>query len=168
MNLIKLKKLTLRDFGPFVGVHQIELPESGLCLVKGRVTETGDGSGAGKSFLLKAISHLFGGCLDPGTELQSWYSEEPPEAHAVIEVSNNDVNVKRRKGLSIFGDNYKEPVKGKSAEPELDRLFSMDEKSRALVNYRGQGQPGLFLSLSDEKKKAFLATLLGLEAYERV
>jgi DNA repair exonuclease SbcCD ATPase subunit len=168
MNLIKLKNLTLRDFGPFVGVHQIELPESGLCLVKGRVTETGDGSGAGKSFLLKAISHLFGGCLDPGTELQSWYSEEPPEAHAVIEVSNNDVNVKRRKGLSIFGDNYKEPVKGKSAEPELDRLFSMDEKSRALVTYRGQGQPGLFLSLSDEKKKAFLATLLGLEAYERV
>ena len=168
MNFIKLKKLTLTNFGPFEGVHEITLPESGLVLVKGLVTETGDGSGAGKSFLLKGISHLFGGCPDPGTELQSWFSEEPPEASAVIELPIGDVNVKRRKGLHISGGNYKETIKGRAAEPELDKLFAMDETCRALVTYRGQRQPGLFLSLNDEKKKTFLGTLLGLEAYEKV
>src|ERR1017187_9972324 len=167
MNLIKLKNLTLRDFGPFVGVHQIELPESGLVLIKGRV-DTGGASGAGKSFLLKAISHLFGGCPDSGTGLQSWFSEDPPEVEAVVETPAGEVTVKRRKGLHISGDAYKETIKGKSAEPELDKIFLMDEKSRALLTYRGQKTTGNFISLSDEKRKLFLATLLGLEAYERV
>jgi DNA repair exonuclease SbcCD ATPase subunit len=162
MNLIRLPKLRLVNFGPFVGTHEIQFQQSGLALVKGD-------SGAGKSFLLKAISHLFGGCLDPGTELQSWYTEEPPEVSSVVETGTKTIEVRRRKGLTVgYGNSNVEPFKGKAAEAELDKIFGMDEKSRALVTYRGQGQPGLFLSLSDEKKKNFLGTLLGLEAYERI
>ena len=168
MNLISLKKLTLNNFGPFVGTHVVEFPTSGLCLIKGRVIETGDGSGSGKSYLLKAISHLFGGCPDPATEIQSWFSEDPPEVSAIIKTPNGEITVKRRKGLVISGASYKEILKGKSAEPELDKIFGIDERSRAIITYRGQRQPGLFLSLNDEKKKSFLWGLLDLSPYEKV
>ena len=168
MNWITLKSLKLNDFGPFVGTHTIELPTSGLCLIKGRVLETGDGSGSGKSYLLKGVSHLFGGCPDAATDLQSWFSEEAPEAEAVIETSKGNTKVKRKKGLSISGDAFKDTIKGKAGESELDKIFGMDKESRAIVTYRGQRQPGLFLSLSDEKKKSFLGNLLGLDVYEKV
>jgi hypothetical protein len=160
---LKLKNLTIRDFGPFEGSHVIKFPESGLCLIKGKVIETGDGSGAGKSFLLKAIAHLFGGCKDSANDLQSLFTENTPEVTAELETSSGTVVVGRHKGLSVSSN---EKFKGKAASAELDRIFSMDEESRSIVTYRGQRQPGLFLSLSDEKKKSFLATLLGLTVYE--
>jgi DNA repair exonuclease SbcCD ATPase subunit len=118
--------------------------------------------------LLKGISHIFGGCKDPATELQSWFTEDPPSVSAVLETSKGDITVGRCKGLSISGDMYANIIKGKSAEPELDNLFGMDEESRAICTYRGQRKPGLFLSLSDEKKKTFLWNLLELGAYEKV
>jgi len=62
---------------------------------------------------------------------------------------------------------YKEPVRGKAAEAELDFLFGMDKESRAIITYRGQRKPGLFLSLNDEKKKSFLWNLLELGVYEK-
>jgi|WetSurMetagenome_2_1015567.scaffolds.fasta_scaffold22266_7 hypothetical protein len=160
---LKLKNLTIRDFGPFEGSHVIKFPESGLCLIKGKVVETGDGSGAGKSFLLKAIAHLFGGCKDSANDLQSWFTESAPEVTAEIETQQGVVVVGRHKGLSVASN---EKFKGKAASAELDKIFGMDEESRSIVTYRGQRQPGLFLSLSDEKKKSFLATLLGLTVYE--
>ena len=144
------------------------MPKSGFFLVRGKVTETGAGSGAGKSYLLKGISHIFGGCKDPSTEIQSWFTEEPPSATAVIETSKGDITVGRCKGLSISGDMYANVIKGKSAEPELNNIFGMDEDSRAICTYRGQRKPGLFLSLSDEKKKTFLWNLLELGVYEKV
>jgi len=75
MNLFKLKTLKLKNFGPFEGSHTLEFSDSGLDLIKGNVLETGGGSGAGKSYLLKAVSYLFGGCTDPSTEIQSWFTE---------------------------------------------------------------------------------------------
>lgn len=168
MNLQIIKKLTLRNFGPFEGSHVVELPTNGLVLVKGRVTETEDGSGSGKSYLLKGISYLFGGCPDPGTEIKCWYTDEPPEAEVELETSQGILTIKRKKGLSISGGPYKETVKGKAVEAELDKIFGMDENSRAISTYRGQRKPGLFLSQSDEKKKLFLSNLLGLDVYQKV
>jgi hypothetical protein len=168
VNWLHLKELTLKDFGPFEGTHKVQFPKAGFYLVRGKVSETGAGSGAGKSYLLKAISHLFGGCKDPATELQSWFTKEPPEASAIIETSKGDIVVKRRKGLSISGELYKEPIKGNAGEAELDQIFGMSEEARAICTYRGQRKPGLFLSLSDENKKTFLWNLLELGAYEKV
>ena len=164
---LKPKNLKLKNFGPFEAVD-IELPSEGLCLIKGLVEESSDGSGAGKSILLKGISYLFGGCRTPATELKSWYTEEAPEAEVTLETNRGSINIKRKKGLLISGDYYKENIKGKAAEAELNNVFSMDEDSRAIVTYRGQRQPGLFLSLSDEDKKSFLGNLLGLDAFEKV
>jgi hypothetical protein len=158
----------LKDFGPFEGTHTVTLPKAGFYLVRGKVVETGAGSGAGKSYLLKAISYIFGGCKDPATELQSWFTEEAPGATAILETSKGDITVKRQKGLSISGGAYKEPIKGKAGESELDNIFGMTEEARAICTYRGQRKPGLFLSLSDENKKTFLWNLLELGAYEKV
>ena len=168
MNLITLKQLSITNFGPFVGKHVVDLPTSGLTLIKGKVEETNDGSGAGKSFALNAVSYLFGGCPYPGTQLQSWFTEETPCAVATIETPQGEITIKRHDGLSITGSQYKQVLKGKAAEAELDRIFGMDEKSRGIVTYRGQRKPGLFLSMPDAEKKSFLGKLLGLEVYEKI
>jgi DNA repair exonuclease SbcCD ATPase subunit len=168
LNLLSINKLTIANFGPFEGTHVLELPKTGLVLIKGRVTETEDGSGSGKSYLLKALAYLFGGCADPGTAIQSWFTDAPPEAVVELETSSGLLKIGRKKGLSISGGNYKETIKGKAAESELTNIFGIDEDSRSIVTYRGQGKPGLFLSLSDEKKKIFLSNLLGLDIYQNL
>ena len=168
MNLTRLHSLVLQDFGPFVGRHEIQLPNSGLTLVHGKVSETGDSSGAGKTSFLNAISYLFGGCPFASTELQSWYTEEEPKAEAVLETENGEVKITRHKGLVIKSPKHPKGVRGKAAEPVLDEIFGMDEKTRAVCTYRGQKQPGVFLKMSDAQKKQFLTSLLDLDKYERV
>ena len=98
MSKIALKRITLNNFGPFVGKHEVDLPETGLVLIKATVKETGDGSGAGKSFFLKAISRLTGGCQDPNTSLQSWYTDEPPESSIVLQKEGQDITLAYKKG----------------------------------------------------------------------
>lgn len=168
MNWTTISSIAVKNFGPFEGEQRYDIPENGMVLVKGLVTETMDGSGSGKSLLLKAIAYLYGCCPDPATELQSWFSDESPEVTGTFETNNGQVIVKRKNGLTITGDQYKQPIKGKAAEAELDKIFGMDKESRGIVTYRGQRKPGLFLSLSDEKKKSFLGGLLGLETYETI
>lgn len=163
---VRLQQIELEDLGPFVGRHVLKLPETGLVLVKGLVTETGDGSGSGKSSLLNGIAHLFGGCPFPATELQSWYTEKSPRAKGVLATADGPVEVERYKGLAVRTGEKKH--RGRAAEAALDDVFGMDERLRALVTYRGQGQPGVFLAMSDPEKKEFLGRLLGLDAYERV
>jgi DNA repair exonuclease SbcCD ATPase subunit len=164
----KIRQLVLENFGPFVGRHEIQLPESGLTLVRGKVSETGDSSGAGKTSFLNAISYLFGGCPFASTELQSWYTEEEPRAEAVLEVDGGEVRIVRHKGLIIKSPKYPKGVRGKAAEAALDEMFGMDEKTRSICTYRGQKQPGVFLKMSDAQKKQFLSSLLDLDKYERV
>jgi DNA repair exonuclease SbcCD ATPase subunit len=165
---VELPAVKLTNYGPFVGKHEIDFPPKGFVLIKGLVTETGGGSGSGKSFFIKSIPFLFGGCPDSHNEIQSWYTEEPPEVEIPILVNGNIINIKRKKGLTVFGNNYQEPIKGGAAENELDKIFGLDKKSRAMVTYRGQKESGLFLSLADDKKKTFLSSLLGLSLYDNV
>jgi DNA repair exonuclease SbcCD ATPase subunit len=157
----RLKDLTLTNFGPFVGTHKVELPSNGLLLIKGP-------SGSGKSYLLNSITYVLGGCPFPSTELQSWYTDEIPSSIINLETQKGLVTLSRKKGLTIKGSYLKDIHKGKSAESELDLLFGMDSKVRAQITYRAQKEPGLFLSMSDIDKKAFLTKLLDLSKYEKV
>jgi DNA repair exonuclease SbcCD ATPase subunit len=164
----RIKTLTINNFGPFVGEHSVQFPTNGLVLIKGKVTENGDGSGAGKSYLLNSIPYILGGCPFSANELQSWYTDEPPSAEIVLETSKGDAILSRKKGLVLKADFLKDVYKGKAAEAELDTLLGMDAKTRAQVTYRPQRKPGLFLSMSDPDKKAFLSKLLELEKYEKL
>ena len=168
IKLTRLHSLVLENFGPFVVLHKIQFPSSGLTLVHGKVSETGDSSGAGKTSFLNAISFLFGGCPFAATELQSWYTEEEPKAEAVLGTEKGEVKVTRHKGLTIKSSKYPKGSRGKAAETVLDEVFGMDEKTRAICTYRGQKQPGVFLEMSDAQKKQFLTSLLDLDKYEKV
>jgi DNA repair exonuclease SbcCD ATPase subunit len=167
--MFRLTKLTVQDFGPFVNKHSVDLPENGLSLIRGKVLETGDGSGAGKSYLLNAISYVLGFCPFPGTELQSWYTDEPPQASLEILTDKGKLTLTRKKGLTLKSDFLPEKeYRGKAAEAQLDAVFGMDKKLREQATYRPQGAPGLFLEMDDAEKKSFLAKVLDLEKYELV
>jgi hypothetical protein len=161
----KILSIKLENFGPFLGIHEVQFPEAGMALLKGLVDETKDGSGAGKSYVLNAIAFIFGECPFPSTELQSWYTDEPPSVTIKLQTDQGIITLTRKKGLIISGSMYKEPFKGKAAEAELDCIFGMDSKARAVVTYRQQREPGLFLSLSDAQKKDFLTDLLDLNRF---
>lgn len=164
----RIKSLKIANFGPFMGEHVINLPENGLVLVRGKVVETGDSSGAGKSLLLNSIPYVLGGCQFSANQLQNWNTEDPPEVQLVLSTHKGDAFLTRKKGLSLKADFLKETYKGKAADPELDKIFDMDAKTRAQVTYRPQKKPGLFLSMEDKEKKSFLSKLLDLEKYEKV
>lgn len=167
MKWARLKEVYGERFRSFVEPFRIELPEAGLTLAKGLNRDTGDSSASGKSSLVLAIAHLFGGCPFPGTELTSWGAEETYLIGAVVSTPDGDYRVERSKGLSVRLPNG-ETIKGKAAEAELDKLFGLDAKLRALTTYRGQGQDGLFLGMSDPEKKEFLTRVLGLDRYEKI
>jgi DNA repair exonuclease SbcCD ATPase subunit len=168
VNWLNLKGLTFSNFGPFVGSYEVPLPETGLLLIRGKVSETGDGSGAGKSFLLNSIPYVYGGCPFASTELQSWYSEEAPSVKTTLETPKGLYSITRNKGLFISGGHLESQLKGKAAEAALDSIFDMDSKTRAQITYRPQRKPGLFLSMSDPEKKSFLSKLLDLDKYEKI
>ncbi len=164
-DLIRLHSLGLEDFGPWVGPHSVTLPETGLVLVHGHVAETSGGSGAGKSFLLNGIAHALGGCPFSSSDLQSWYTESPPEASVVLTRGNEQlVVVRTSKGLEIRGDGLGK--KGRVAQAHLDGWFGMDAATRSIATYRPQRRPGMFLDLNSGEKVEFLCKLLGLQQAE--
>jgi DNA repair exonuclease SbcCD ATPase subunit len=165
MKWVKLRAIYGERFRSFTEPFRVELPSSGLVLIKGTNLNTGDSSGSGKSSLVLAISHLLGGCPFPGTELQSWLSEDPFCIGVEIENQEGLWVVERSPGLKVVSPSGK-IAKGRAAELEIDTIFGMDAKMRALTTYRGQGQDGLFLSMPDSDKKEFLARALGLDKYE--
>jgi DNA repair exonuclease SbcCD ATPase subunit len=168
MKWIRPRSIELNNFGPFVGTHTIKLPDSGLILVRGRVAETGGGSGAGKSYLVNAPAFVTGGCPFAATELQSWYTEETPGVKLLMDASDGSMNLERHDGLVIKGGSAGKGVRGKTAETKLDEIFGMDKELRALATHRGQDEPALFLGMPDPKKKEVLTKLLGLNKYEKV
>lgn len=166
---IRLSRLYGSNFRSLEAPFSLELPESGSVLLRGLNKDTGDSSASGKSSLVLALSYLFGGCPFPGTELATWGSEEPMVVGASLVGPDGNHRVERGKaGLSVWGPNDEKPIKGKSAESALDRLFGMDSWLRAAATYRGQGQTSLFLGLTDQEKKDFLTRALGLDRYERI
>ena len=170
MRWARLKEVAGARFRSFHDPFKVTFPEAGLCLVSGKNRDTADSSASGKSSLVLAVSYLFGGCPYPGTELQNWEAEEPFVVTGVLETPEGDVVVERGPGGLVVRGAGQPPrgARGKAAEAALDRVFGLDKDLRALATYRGQGQDGLFLSLSDGDKKEYLAKVLGLGRYERV
>jgi DNA repair exonuclease SbcCD ATPase subunit len=165
IRLVRLYGENLRSFArPF----SVDFPESGLVLITGINKNTGDSSASGKSSLVLAAAYLFGGCPFPATDLQTWGVEEPMKVGGLVQTDAGIWKIERgTKGLVVTPPNGK-PIRGKSAEAELNTCFGMDSWLRAAATYRGQGQGSLFLNLSDQEKKEFLTRILGLDAYEKI
>lgn len=164
MSNITLNSIELEAFGPFAKKQQLVLPKGGIVLVRGHVAGSGEGSGAGKSYFLNSVPFVLGGCPFPATELQSWFTDKKPTARLGMETSEGFVNAHRSAGLTI--QTGTKSFKGGAAEVELDRVFGMDKKTRRMLTYRPQGEPGMFLSMSGPDKVAILSKLLKIEKVE--
>lgn len=166
MGQARLKSLTVKGFRSFAEESTIDFPDSGMILFKGKNLDTGGSSGSGKSSLLLAISYLFGFCRFPSTALQSWLTDEPLSVTGVLQVDAGELTVTRgsKLGVSLNGN----PIKGsaKQLEETITKHVGLVPELLAALTYRGQKQPGLFLSKTDSEKKEFLTVLLNLGRFE--
>ena len=164
--MIRPRQIYGSEFRKLVDPFKVDLPETGLVLVRGVNKDTGDSSDSGKSSLLQIIPYMVGGCPYPSTELVNWHTGKAPHVGVVLDTPRGEMTVERAKGLSVkLGG---ETWAGEAAKAELDRTFGMDVKLRALTTYRSQGAGGLFLGMPDADKKEFLTKVLGLDRYERL
>jgi DNA repair exonuclease SbcCD ATPase subunit len=166
MSAPRLKKLSGSNFGSFKGDFELELPATGLLLLTGENLHTKGSSGSGKSTLIHALNYGLGTCDVPLTELQNWDTNETPVISATYEVSGKEVVVTRGKKF-ILQENG-ELLRGSALqkEEELQKLFGMGPEMLQALTYRGQRQPGLFLSKDNSDKNEFLTKILRLFRFE--
>lgn len=163
----KLISLTVRGFRSFSEKTTVEFPSNGLVLFRGHNKDTGGSSGSGKSSLLLAIAHLFGFCPYPSTALQSWQSEEPMEVRGMVQLSGGELmEIVRGKSLALYVNGLKQEGSARQLEAFLTLKLGLNPEMLAALTYRGQKQPGLFLSKTDAEKKEFLTQLLDLGKFE--
>ncbi len=165
---LKLRLLALENFGPFVGKHTLELPPNGLHMVLGENQDTEESSGAGKSSLVESLAYAFDYSAFAATELKSWdwLTKEPLSVRLVFDTPNGQARLGRGKRVSLEQEGQPEVTSAKAVKEHLTRLVGVKPEILKALTYRPQGQPGLFLSMTDQEKKSFLTELLGLQAYE--
>jgi DNA repair exonuclease SbcCD ATPase subunit len=167
MGYARLKSISGKAFRSLAAPFRVEFPESGMLLFRGHNLDTGGSSGSGKTTLNLAISYLFGFCRYPATALQSWLTEEPMEVEGVVDVNEGRLVIVRGKKLALTLNGKAIPGSAKLLEERLQQLLGLNPELLAALTYRGQKQPGLFLSKTDAEKKEFLTTLLDLGKFER-
>lgn len=157
----RLKRLFLSGFRSFVDDTTIEFSDTGLWLLQGV-------SGSGKSSVFVAIAYALGYAPYPATELLSWGGVATLKVELTLDTPQGEVRVRRSPpGFHLWVAG--EPVKGgaKACEERLQSVLGASPEILALLTYRQQQTPGLFLSQSDSEKKELLCTLLGLDKYEK-
>jgi DNA repair exonuclease SbcCD ATPase subunit len=165
---IKLQRLLVSNLGPYVGDHELELPSHGLHMVMGENLDTDESSGAGKSSFVEAFAYGFDYSTFNATDLQTWdwLTKEPMQVGLDFSVRDIDIVLRRGKKPSLKITGKDTVTSAKSVKEELGRLIGVRPEILKALTYRAQGQPGLFLSMTDQEKKSFLTELLGLQMYE--
>jgi len=165
---ISLKKLSLQNFGPFVGSHELELPANGLVMINGENLDTGESSGSGKSSFVQAIAFAFDFSSFASTELRSWpfLTEEPMKVEINFNASDCEIQYSRGSSACLKRVGKDIVTGAKAAKEELNKIVGVRPEILQALTYRPQGKPGMFLNLVDAEKKSFLTELLGLQIYE--
>jgi DNA repair exonuclease SbcCD ATPase subunit len=166
MSAPRLKSLSGSNFGPFKGEFSLELPATGLLLLTGVNLHTQGSSGSGKSSLIHALTYPLGTCDVPLTELQNWDTEETPTISGLYEVAGKEVTITRGRKFLLYENGELQKGSADQKEEKIDQYFGMDAEMRAALTYRGQGQPGLFLSKANSDKNEFLTKILRLFRFE--
>jgi len=164
--MIKIKNLTLNNFGPFDTEQKIDLEnKEGLIQIIGQNILTGGSSGAGKSTIFHAIDYLFGVNEIPSVALQTRNSKSEMVVSVELTVDNIDyvINRSKKHGLSIHS--VKENVSGdnKLAEELLDKLIGIPRDLFKRLIHKKQKEGGFFLNLTPKKKYEFVTKCSGLE-----
>lgn len=167
MSKILLRSLRVTALRSFAETSSVSFPEAGMTLFRGKNLDSGGSSGSGKSSVLLAIAYLLGHCRFPATQLQSWLTEEPLEVEGVLVDGESEMVVTRgASGLRLVKDGQKVSGSAKNLEAKLTEFVGLTPELLAALTYRGQKQPGLFLSKTDAEKKEFLTELLDLKKFE--
>lgn len=162
----RLKSVSGVAFGSFVAPFEVQFPESGMFLLRGENLDTGGSSASGKSTFLHALNYPHGTCPVPLTELQSWYTKEEPRVTETYDFDGSIVQISRGKRFEMVINGERFTGSAKQKEEKIDQLFGCDAQMRRALTYRGQRQPGLFLSKTDKQMKEFLTVLLNLEKWD--
>lgn len=151
MRLLKLAGRGLRTFDdPF----ELDLPERGLVQIVGP-------SGVGKSTLLGIPAATLGlGGVPPATKLQSWHGTAL-RTRVVVQEGDKVLDVDRDGKLKLKVDGVAVKGGATALEERLRQELGMPLEVMRL-GYRVQRTGSYFLSLSDDKKKAFMAEHAGI------
>lgn len=162
----RLRRLRLKGLRSFSEQSEVEFPESGMMLVRGKNLDSGGSSGSGKSSLLLAISYLLGFCRFPATALQTWLTEEPLNVEGTFDVKDGELIISRGQKLELTLNGKEVKGSAKQLEEKINKYIGLAPDLLSALTYRGQKQPGLFLSKTDSQKKEFLTLLLDLSRFE--
>ncbi len=167
---IYIRKATAEAFRAFKDKQSTGiLPDTGLVAIRGLNKNTGGSSGAGKSSVSHIISYVLGYSPFSANKQQSWLTKTAMQAELELDTPHGSVIIRRGKETSIkVGD--EEIIEGsvKAVDARIEKLFGMPIELLSVLTDRKQKKPGLFLSMDDKNKKAFLSKLLGLEELEKV
>lgn len=163
---VRIRRLSIKAFRSFKNEATFDFDEGGLVLVRGVNHDANDSSGAGKTSLLEALAYAFDISQFPATEHQCWLTEEPFQVELEFDTPAGTAILKRGKVNSLKVGDQKTISGAKAVKEAVAGLVGLSpDILRALV-YRPQREPGLFISMTDAKKKEFLTELLGLGQFE--
>lgn len=162
----KLKSLKFRGLRSFAKEAEVNFPDSGMVLVRGKNLDTNGSSGSGKSSFLMALAYAFDYSPFPASSLQSWLTEEKMFVEVGLETSHGEALLRRgdKSHLTLNGSKTSGSVK--AIAEKTTETIGLSPDMLAALTYRAQKKPGLFLSKTDSEKKEFLSQLLGLNKIE--
>ena len=170
--MIKLKSITVNDFGPFKGKHTLNIGDKDLLGIVGEYTgKPGSSNGAGKTFLVEALPFgLFGYgrvALDQLTRRGAMGCEVTLD----IDVDGSSCIIKRGRG-DKEGVTVQPPegsiIKGaRSCNPYIIDMLGTSLDTFLATSFFAQGKADLLVAAPPAKRKEYLYEILGLEIFER-
>jgi DNA repair exonuclease SbcCD ATPase subunit len=164
---VSIRRLVLVNFRSFKGRHEIEFPESGLVILRGRNLDTRGDSGAGKTNILLALAFAFRYAPHSAKALQCWWTEEPMRVEVHMDTDAGPVILTRGDKLTITVNGEITAGSAKAVEAKLDEICGVSADLREILTYRHQIKPKKFMAMSDKDMKKFLVQVLGLEGLEK-
>lgn len=164
----RLKSLSLSGFRSFRDDgNSVAFPDTGLVLLQGVNKDTGGSSGSGKTSVNLGIAYALDYCPFPSTTLTNWEAKNTLKVDLTLETDQGEVRIRRSGGQQLWVGG--EQVKGGASvvKDRLKSILGVDSDVLALLTYRGQRKPGLFLSRTDAEKKEILTQLLRLDRFEK-
>lgn len=165
--MLKLKKLQFSGVRSFLAPTQIEFPQAGLFLIRGKNLDTGGSSGSGKSSILHVIQYGVDGCPISAKGLQCWDSSDHFEIEYTFDADGKQVKLQKGKVQSIQVEGEKKATGADAVADKLKKLTGYDDfKVLRALSYREQKKQGFFLKQTDGERKEFLTRVLGLNKVE--
>lgn len=168
MNKTELVSLEVSHFRSVRDVMRVEFDKLGLWQITAINHDTKGSSGAGKSTVLLGLNAALDCAPYPMTELQNWDSKDPVLVKLELRSSKygkvvRTVGAKNR--LEVEGESTITSAK-KIAE-KMQQILGVSPEVVAALTYRQQQVPTDFLTMPNAAKQDFLATVLGLQRFER-